>query len=114
MGPVIDGALLDYLTPADVGGQHDEWPFSALLSDTADRSADVFLLDHSNARIIGDWQADLFSFAECAALDSQVPICRSNNKCTPSVRLRQIGESAMPREPIDDSHVRVLQPVLPA
>lgn len=41
-GPVLDEVSLDHRTSADTHGQHGECPLSALLAETADRSAKGF------------------------------------------------------------------------
>lgn len=102
-GPVLDGVLRDHLTPAGLDGRHDKLPLSALHTDTADSSTEVVLTDHSNARAIDGWQADLFPFTDNAAPDPKVPIRRSNPSRIPSVRLRRIGENTMPQELTNDS-----------
>lgn len=73
-GPILDEVICAHLSPAGVDGQRDEWSLSALLIDTADRSMQTFLTDHSNFRVIEDWEAEFFSFPSCAALGSEPPL----------------------------------------
>lgn len=53
--PVLDGVLLDHLTPADVNAHHTECPLLALLTDTAGRFAEKLLRGTPNLRTIEDW-----------------------------------------------------------
>lgn len=51
IGPVLDGVLLDHLTPAGVHGQHDEWLLSALLTDMV-----VYLAGYRTRVISRTWK----------------------------------------------------------
>lgn len=95
-GPVLDGVSLDHLTPEDIEGHQRQWPLSALLTETADRTAGEFLTESPKKRIIDGWQPDLLSFKECTALDPEAPIRRSSRARMPSVYLKPIDEPSTP------------------
>lgn len=75
-GPVLDGVLFDLLTPAGIVGHYTEGPLSALLTDTADRTAEQILTEAPTVRIIDDWQPDLSLSNECPAFDPEARIRR--------------------------------------